>query len=220
MTRIALFGANGNIGRLFLKLAASTSHQVTGVIQNPDQKAHLSSLNANAKFEVLSLAQATPSEIEAVIDSHDAIVFTVGSRGKDLLKVDLDATVKTLEAATATNVKRFVLISAVYAESREFWKDTPILNYYIAKHYADRILEDEFSDLDYTILKPTRLTDGEGTGKVRILPPAKGDGTDDVGSIDRIDVAQVILSVLDEPSTFKKAYNFANGDVPIAKAFN
>ncbi|KAG7193112.1 uncharacterized protein KQ657_001229 [Scheffersomyces spartinae] len=220
MAKIILFGANGNIGRLFLKLTASTSHQITGVIQNPDQREHLTTLNTNASFETLSLALATSKDIQDLMTSHDAVVFTVGSRGKNLLQVDLDATVKAFEAATAANIKRFILISAVYAESRAFWKDSPILNYYIAKHYADRILEDEFPNLDYTILKPTLLTDGEGTGKVRILPPARGDGSDQPGSIDRIDVARVMLSILNEPSTFKASYNFANGDVPIDKAFN
>ena len=81
-----------------------------------------------------------------MIKNHDAVVFTVGSAGKNLLQVDLDAAVKTFEAMVEANVRRFIIISAIRAEDRDFGAKSGIRNYFIAKHYADRILIDEFSE--------------------------------------------------------------------------
>ena len=82
------------------------------------------------------------------------------------MQVDLDAAVKTFEASVEAQVRRFIIISALHADNREFFSKLGLRNYYIAKHYADRILVDEFSDkLDYTILKPTSLSDDAATGK-------------------------------------------------------
>ncbi|KAM9919673.1 hypothetical protein OXX80_012637, partial [Metschnikowia pulcherrima] len=137
---------------------------------------------------------------------------TVGSGGKGLLKVDLDGVVKAFEAAVQAKVRRLVLVSALYAFDREFGAASPLRDYYIAKHYADRILQNEFKDsLDFTILRPTHLTDGEGTGKVAILK-----GEKDLGHIDRQDVAQVIFEVLDKKSTYGRAYDFKAGDSEIS----
>ena len=140
------------------------------------------------------------------------MVLTVGSGGKDLLKVDLDGVVKAFEAAVKANVRRLVLVSAIYAHDREFGAASPLRDYYIAKHYADRILKNEFKEsLDFTILKPSALTNGEGTGKIKILT-----GEKDVGLVDRQDVALVILEVLDKKNTFGKEYDFKAGDSDIS----
>ena len=70
------------------------------------------------------------------------------------MQVDLDAAVKTFEASVEAQVRRFIIISALHADNREFFSKLGLRNYYIAKHYADRILVDEFSDkLDYTIFE-------------------------------------------------------------------
>lgn len=145
------------------------------------------------------------------LTGHDAIVLTVGSAGKDLLKVDLDGVVKTFEAAVETNIRRVILVSALFAENHEVFEKLSLRNYYIAKHYADRILTTEFaSKLDYTILKPSHLTDGEGTGKIDFVTPG-----DDIKATERQDVAQVIYLILDNKNTFGKSYNFTNGEKAI-----
>ena len=71
---------------------------------------------------------------------------------------------------------------------------------------------DEFSDkLDYTILKPTSLSDDAATGKIRIIKSID----EEIGTITRADVAKVIYEIVNDKDTFGKSYNIANGDLDI-----
>lgn len=213
--RIIVFGAHGKIGQQLVGQACRDGYSVTSVVRNQQQADHVSHIsgnNPNLLTNQLTLDDASVSDLTQVIAGHDAVVFTAGSAGKDLLKVDLDGAVKTFEASSAANVKRLIIVSAVHADKREFFQDTGLRNYYIAKHYADRILINEFSQkLDFTILKPTVLTDEPGTGKVKILESL----LEPYGTISRADVATVILATLSNPNTYGKSYDFKNGDSDI-----
>lgn len=207
--KVIVFGAHGKIGQQFVRQAKA--HTITAVIRNQAQADQIGSLS-EASTKELTLDSASVEDLSSAISGHDAVVFTAGSGGKDLLKVDLDGAVKTFEASVAANVRRFVLISAIHADKREHIDKLPIRNYFIAKHYADRILINEFKEsLDFTILKPTALTDEPATGKISLVH----DMSEPVGSITREDVARVILQVLPDQKSYGKSYDFKNGDTNV-----
>lgn len=114
-----------------------------------------------------------------------------------------------MEAAEAANVKRFVMISALQANNRENWNDA-LRPYYVAKHYADRMLE--MSKLDYTIIRPGGLLNEPGTGKVN------AGGTLDRSTIPRADVAHTVLEALKTDRTVKKSFDLVSGERSIPKA--
>lgn len=210
MSKVIVFGSHGKVGQRLVKLLAGSKYNTTGVVRNETQAKVIEAIGKvhTSKFD---LALATVPEITSEIKGQDAIVLSVGSGGKDLLKVDLDSVVKTFEAAVAAGIRRLILVSAIFADDREFGAASPIRDYFIAKHYADRILINEFSKtLDYTILKPSLLTDGEETGKIKLLK--KGDAT---GLVERADVAKVIFEILENKSTFGKSYDFSGGNTDI-----
>ncbi|EMG45965.1 hypothetical protein SBY92_004316 [Candida maltosa Xu316] len=215
MSKLVIFGAHGKVGQQLVRLIAEKSslYTATAVVRNQEQAQQIKSISSdspNLSTANLTVDNATVQEIADTIKGHDAVVFTAGSGGKNLLQVDLDGAVKTFEASVAANVKRFIIVSAVHADKREYGAKSPIRNYYIAKHYADRILAHEFKDkLDFTILKPTHLTDDPPTGKIKFLTD------DNVGSVTRADVAKVIYEIIDNKSTFGKSYDFANGDLSV-----
>ncbi|WLF76351.1 hypothetical protein PVL30_000052 [Lodderomyces elongisporus] len=211
---IIVFGAHGKIGQHLIKLIAKNSSiQATAVVRNDEQAKAVS--HSNVKTTNLTLDDASVSDLTTAIKGHDAIILTVGSAGKNLLQVDLDGVVKTFEASVAANVKRLVLVSAIHAEIREFGAKSGLRDYYISKHYADRILINEFGEkLQYTIIKPTHLTDDEPTGKIKVLKDLK----EDIGKIPRADVAQVLLDVLNFEDTFGKSFNIASGNHAIDDA--
>lgn len=171
----------------------------------------ISSDSSNITSTKLDLADASGSDLAAAIKGHDAVVLTVGAGVdvKGVSQVDLDGMVKAFEATVEAKVRRLVIVSALFAEDREIGIESGLRDYYIARHYADRILIDEFGEkLDYTIIKPTYLTDEFPTGKIKVFKAI----TNDVGSISRADVAQVIFDVLNFKDTFGKSYDIANGD--------
>lgn len=215
VSKVIVFGAHGKIGQRLLRIiGGTTKYSATAVVRNSEQAEQINKISKNSqnvKTTELELSVPT-SEIAKAIKGHDAVVVTVGSGGKSLLKVDLDGVVKTFEAAVESNVRRLVLVSAVFADDREFGAKSQLHEYYIAKHYADRILIHEFGkSLDYTILKPTGLTDGNGLGKIDFLTNSKHN----FGTVDREDVALSIFEVLNNPATFGKSYNFHNGSKPV-----
>lgn len=221
MNKIIVFGAHGKVGQNLISQASKSAagYKITSIIRNQAQAERISELsNSNSNFTTkeLTLDSASVNDLAATIKGHDAVVFTAGSGGKDLLKVDLDGAVKTYEASVAADVRRFIMVSALHADKRETFDNLPIRNYFIAKHYADRILIDEFSDkLDFTILRPTALTDDPATGKIRIVNEVEESN----GSVTRADVAATILEVLSKTSTYGKSYDFKNGDSDIYGLF-
>jgi uncharacterized protein YbjT (DUF2867 family) len=115
-------------------------------------------------------------------------------------------------AAERAGGRRFVQISSMGAGqppqpgTGEAWAA-----YLTAKTAAEYDLRSH--DLDWTILRPGRLTDAPATGRIRLAaPPARR------GTISRADVAAVLAALLDEPGTRHQTLELAGGDTPVAAA--
>jgi len=119
--------------------------------------------------------------------------------------------VKSIEGARAAGISRFVQISAINVDEPVRDDTDPVWKAYVeAKRDADQALRD--SGLDWTIIRPGRLTDDPATNHV-----ALGAGVDR-GDVTRADVASVVAAVLDEPSSIRQQWNLVNGDVPVHDA--
>jgi uncharacterized protein YbjT (DUF2867 family) len=67
-------------------------------------------------------------------------------------------------------------------------------------------------DLDWTVLRPGRLTDDPGIGTVRLADRV------DRGQVPRDDVAAVLMALLDEPATAGAVLELVSGVEPVADA--
>jgi len=116
------------------------------------------------------------------------------------------------DAAEQAGVRRFVQVSAMGADqppqpgSDEVWAA-----YITAKAAAEADLRAR--DLDWTILRPGRLTDAPGAGTIRLAAPPVP-----AGAVSRADVAAVIAALLDEPGTRHQTLELVGGDSPVAAA--
>jgi len=206
---VLIFGANGQIGKMIAeKMKESPDFNPTAVIRKKEQQDAFDSLGIPTQLADL---EGSIEELASIMDGQDTVLFTAGSGGKTgpdkTLTVDLDGAVKTMEAAVQKNVKRYVIVSALKTGDRDAWNDSPIKPYYVAKYYADEFLKS--SGLDYTILRPGRLQDDAGTGKITIDDPASQPG------VAREDVAALAIEVLKHVNTIGKVISFNNGDDPI-----
>lgn len=224
VSKIAVIGANGKVAtHLFQKLTQLKSEfEPTAFIRSSSQGAKFKELGVKYSTDI-DLTNSNVKSITESLKGFDAVVFSAGSGGKGLelfFTVDLDGAVKVSEAAKAANVKRFVLVSAIKSLDRDFWWDSELRPYYIAKKYADEVISSDKA-LDWTILQPGYLLESEGTGKIE--EPKKVDAGKKLGDTDNIvipreDVAQTIIDVLKDDSTIHKFIPLISGSLDIKDA--
>jgi len=214
MKKVLIIGANGKVGKKLTKeLKDSTGWKPVAFLRKEEQKKYFDEMGVESRIG--SLEEET-SRLANNMGAADAIVFSAGSGGNTgfdkTLSVDLDGAVKSMEAAKENGINRFVMISALNAGNKSAWESSKIKPYYIAKYYADEWLKN--SGLNYTILRPGRLLDEEGTGKIDTENPAEREG------VTRADVASVAAAVLNNSAMKKNIISFNNGETPIEEAFN
>lgn len=208
--RVVVAGGHGQIALLFGE-QASGAHEVVGLIRDPAQTADLEA--AGLQPEVIDLEQAPVEEVAAVCEEAGAIVFAAGagpgSGAERKETVDYGAAVKCLEAAWSTGVRRFLMVSAMGTDDPP--TDDSVFSVYLrAKARADTALMD--SDLDWTVVRPGRLTDDPGTGRVHLARHVPR------GEISRSDVAAVLRGCLEDNRTVGQVFEVVGGDTPISEA--
>lgn len=206
---VAIAGGHGKIGLLLGRLLADRGDRARGLMRNRD---HEDDLRAAGVEPVLCDLEAGV-DVAAAIAGADAVVFAAGAgpgSGADRKwTVDYAGAAKLIVAAHAAGVRRYAIVSAMGAASPPEGDDVYSV-YQRAKARADEELR--ASGLDWTIVRPGRLTDEAGTGRVQA-----GERLDR-GEIARADVAATVVAVLDDPSTVGAAFDLVGGETPIADA--
>jgi nucleoside-diphosphate-sugar epimerase len=208
---VAIAGAHGKIARRLIGLLVAGGDTVIGLIRNPDHAADVRDLGAAPV--VCDLEASAVEEVTAAIRGADAAVFAAGagpgSGAARKLTMDRDGAIKLLNAATAADVRRYVIVSSVGAESPPPGDD--VFNVCLrAKAQADAAVQ--ASDRDWTVLRPGGLTDDPGTGRVRL------DSAPIRGRVSRDDVAAVLARLLPDPRASHRVLYVNGGSQPIEEA--
>jgi len=206
---VVVAGGHGQIALHLLRLLAERGDRARGLVRNPDHAADLEAVGAEP---VLCDLEAE-DDIARFVEGAGALVFAAGagpgSGPARKQTVDLGAAVKLIEAAQANGIRRYVMVSAIGVGNLAAVSEE-MRPYYEAKAGADSRLEE--SGLDYTTVRPGRLTNDMPSG--RILA-----GLDiGYGSIPRADVAATLLAVLDAEATIGVTFDLISGDMPIDEA--
>jgi uncharacterized protein YbjT (DUF2867 family) len=150
------------------------------------------------------------------VEGADAVVFAAGAgpgsgaARKDTM--DRAGAVRFAQAAERARVSRFLLVSAMALDRAEQLPADDVFGAYLrAKAASEADLRTR--DLDWTILRPGRLTDDPGTGRVRLGPPPLSRG-----AVSRQDVAEVLLALLGEPASVGHTLELVGGDTPVPEA--
>ncbi len=214
MARVVVIGGHGKVALHLERILSERGDEVTALIRNPDHAADIEA--AGARPQVADVENMTTDQIADVLRGHDAVVWSAGAGGGNperTYAVDRDAAIRSMDAATAAGVRRYVMVS--YIGSRPDHgvpEDNSFFAYADAKAAADEYLR--ASDLEWTVLGPGTLTVDAGTGLIEVADdPAEP-------SVSREDVAAVVAATLVDPGTVHRTIPFNNGTTPIADALH
>jgi uncharacterized protein YbjT (DUF2867 family) len=211
--RVVVVGAGGRTGRLIVEKLVAAGHKTVATIRSPKHMAAMVSLGAETVM--LDLELSTGPDFQAQFKGADAVVFAAGSASGESSALDRTGLMKTARAAETAGVKRYLNIASIGASTgmklSSDWNNDEAKDYYKQKRAGNKYLRE--SGLDWIIVEPGGLTDGKPTGKVTI-----SEEQIDGGSIDRADVAAVIVALLESKRSSKRAFQLVGGKTPVAEA--
>lgn len=209
--KIFIAGATGRVGAKLTCDLIEDGHEVIAGAR------HLERVMQNDHVTPVKLGlHENVEEMRPALGDADAVYFTAGSGAKDLLQVDAFGAVKLMPAAAKNGIKRFVMLSALFSLEPTRWRTVKgldgLTDYNIAKFFADNYLIHD-TDLDYTLLQPTVMTDKPGTGKITV-----DDGEFGYNPAD--DVARTLADILKYDNTSRKIIKMREGNTPIDEALS
>lgn len=220
--KIAIAGGHGQIALLLARLVTDAGHDAVAVIRNPAHRADVEQQGATAL--VVDLEQVDDDELALRLRGVDAVVFAAGagpnSGAERKETVDRDAALLLADAAERMGIERYVMISAMAADSYDPERavvparseDDVFQVYLRAKSEADANIRAR--NLRWTIVRPGALLDTPPQGTVavgRTVPR---------GSIPRADVAAVVLHALLDDSAVGVQFEVTSGSTPIPAALH
>jgi nucleoside-diphosphate-sugar epimerase len=200
---VLIAGGHGQIALRLERLLAQAGHTARGLIRNP---AHAQDLEAAGAVPVLCDLES--DDPRPHVDGADAIVYAAGagpgSGAERKRTMDYGGAVKLIDAARELGVARWIMVSSMGAGDPDAAPEA-MRPYQQAKHDADEALAG--SGLDFTIVRPGRLTNEPGTGFVEAAPALRRGG-----EIPRDDVALVLLETLGAPNTVGVTFDLLAGE--------
>jgi putative NADH-flavin reductase len=196
------------------------------VARNPAALADLETRSAapsrpgpgNATLTVRAGDVLEPDTLAGSVDGADAVLSALGSRaGRTPTTVYSAGTAHVLDAMRAAGVQRLVALTAGPMGPREEHSAFERLlgrGLYLAfgGGYDDMarmedMLRTRAGDVDWTVIRPPRLTNKPATGRYRSAVNSRLDGA---WTITRADLARAMLAVVDDPATVRAAVRVAN----------
>ncbi|WP_251717813.1 NAD(P)H-binding protein [Lactobacillus agrestimuris] len=210
MMQIFVAGGSGRVATELIKDLVADGNTVVAGSRHEDNIIKLDGVKA-----VHMDLHADVDQIADLMKGSDAVYFTAGSRGKDLLQTDAFGAVKTMQAAKKLGIERYIMLSSIFALQPEMWKIeglNQIMDYNVAKFFADNYLVNQ-SGLKYTILQPTNLTEEPAIGKISL-------DVNGVTSNPIPDVAKTLADIIKHDNTIGKVIMMRTGNTPINQALS
>jgi putative NADH-flavin reductase len=195
--RLAIFGGTGGTGLELTRQALENGHSVRVLVRNPNR---MPLSNANMRIVLGNVLDH--ESVTKTMSGADAVLSCLGQgtllRNTRLVSV---GTRLIIEVMKEHGVRRLVVESAFgagesLALANVFQK--MIFASLLAAPYEDKNLmepEVKASGLDWTIVRPTALSNGTRTGRYKVASGIKVPG---LASVTRADVATAMLRAVEE----------------------
>jgi uncharacterized protein YbjT (DUF2867 family) len=162
---LLVLGATGRTGRLVVEQALAAGHTVTALVRSPEKLT-----TDNSKLRVVIGEATDASAVSRALQGADAVISTLGGNGS----VIADSTQAIVAAAREAGVSRVVMLSSWVVERDRMDAATRLFTGIAMgsvikdKNAGEQVLRR--SDLEWTIVYASLLTDRPADGSVAVLP--------------------------------------------------
>jgi putative NADH-flavin reductase len=200
---LTIFGATGATGTCLTEQALAAGHQVTAVVRDPARL----SVPESPRLRVITADLMDPAAIGPAVAGAGAVFAAFGPRGTGPTTVLRDGTRSVIEAMLKEGTHRLILVSgSIVADDGEGpamrYLVKPLARGTLLRHVAAdmRGAEEQVreSGLDWTIVRPPRLTSGPASGTYRT---EIGRNVRRGVTVCRADLAAYMLGIITDPAT-------------------
>ncbi|TMR91147.1 NAD(P)-dependent oxidoreductase [Nonomuraea basaltis] len=211
--KLAIFGATGGIGLELVRQALDLAHEVTAVVRDASRLP----AQLRDRVDVVEADVMAPDAITPAIKGRDAVLSAMGARESGPTSVHTDSVTSIIEVMNRTRCRRVLTVGAsgMVADAG----DGPFTRYVLKPLIVQRLLRHSFADLaeserllragdlDWTIVRPSRLTNAGRTNRYRTAWDLNVRG----GLITtRADVADCMLKLIGDRTSVRHVISVAS----------
>jgi putative NADH-flavin reductase len=202
-----VLGATGGIGRQLVDQALERGHRVTAFVRSPHKLG-----TPREGLTVIGGDVRSPQAVAAALAGHDAVLSTIGPPGPGRNTITSQSAQATLEAMQSTGVRHLAIVGvAVLFDDAGF--PARVLRRTLLRNVADDSAEMErivrTSRLDWTIVRPPRLTNGPRTERYGLADDHLPSGAGGTATVSRADVAHFMLDEVEQPAHVRRVVGVA-----------
>ena len=202
--KLIIFGSTGGTGRQIVAQALEQGHDVTAFARSPERLEQ-----KHVKLQVIKGNVLDFASVERAIQGQDVVLCALGMSMKDKTMLRANGTKNIIRAMEKTGVKRFICQSSAgvgdSSDTLPFLMKYLIVPFMLRRAFADHEIQENYikeSQLDWIIVRPAALTDGEHTGSYQHGYTA--DNKTVTNKISRADTADFMLKQLADNSYLHK----------------
>jgi putative NADH-flavin reductase len=204
--KLTIFGATGGTGRCLVEQALAAGHDVTAVVRDPARLA----VPAQPGLHVVTANVMDPAAIRPALATAEAAISAVGPRGTGRTTVSQDSARSIVQAMQDAGVQRLLTVSgSVVIDAGEGAVMRGLLKPLVRATFLRNVCADmrraeeqvRNSNLDWTIMRPPRLTGKAASGTYRT---AIDRNLRHGSSLSRADLAACMLRLVNDRSVVRK----------------
>ncbi|MDG5473389.1 SDR family oxidoreductase [Jeotgalibacillus sp. ET6] len=192
MMKIALFGATGRVGRVIMQNALQDGHEIQALIRDPD------GIDAHPKVTIIKGDASNKKSVFNTINGCDAVISALGTDKNDALTRSM---IHILPAMRANSISKIITIGTAgildsKKEPGKFRFHSKESNRRLstaAEDHCRAFLMLDQSSMNWTIVCPTYLPDGERIGEYRTEMNTLPDSPSSISMYDTGDFAYSLL---------------------------
>ena len=200
---VLVIGAAGRIGDALVNEALAAGHKVTAFVRSAAQY-------KKAKVRVVAGDVLDAAAVEVAVAGQDAVIDAVGDKTPwKVTTMETNGAHNIVGAMRRNGARRLLKISVVGAgesvKNAGFFNEHLLMRTFLRGLLVDKAgmeAEIEGSNLDWTLVRPPMLTDGEKTGVARVLST---EGGEKAHKIARADLAAFMVQQLESSRYVRQA---------------